>query len=96
MASTKFSEDIRSVSELKVRAAEIIAHVQRSRRPVLLTRRSRGVAVVVDLEEYEHLVDRARFVEGVEAGAPAAAEGDLHSNEEAMILESFGERDASA
>jgi prevent-host-death family protein len=95
MAATRFSEDIRSVSELKVRAAEIVEQVQRSRRPVLLTRRGRGVAVVLDLEEYERLVDRASLVEAVEAGARAAAEGDLHSNDEAMkILDSFGEQDA--
>ena len=95
MAVTRFSEDIRSVSELKVRAAEIVEQVRRSRRPVLLTRRGRGVAVVMDLEEYERLVDRANFVEAVEAGARAATEGDLHSNDEAMkILDSFGERDA--
>jgi prevent-host-death family protein len=95
MTVTRFSEDIRTVSELKVRAAEIVEHVRRSRRPVLLTRRGRGVAVVVDLEEYERLVDRARFVEAVEAGSRAAAEGDLHPNGEAMkILDAFGERDA--
>jgi len=92
---TRFSEDIRSVSELKVRAAEILEQVRRSRRPVLLTRRGRGVAVVVDLGVYEQLVDRARFVEAVESGAGAAAKGDLHANDEAMaILDSFGERDA--
>ena len=95
MDSARFSEDVRSVSDLKIRAAEIVAQVQRSRRPVLLTRRGRGVAVVVDLEEYERLVDRARFVEAVEEGARAAAEGDLHTNDEAMtILDSFGERHA--
>ena len=36
MAATRFSEDIRSVSELKVRAAEIVEQVRRSRRPILL------------------------------------------------------------
>ena len=93
--NARFSEDIRTVSELKVRAAEIVEQARRSRRPILLTRRGRGVAVVMDLEEYERLVDRARFVEAVDAGGRAAAQGDLHSNDEAMkILDSFGERDA--
>ena len=93
--NARFSEDIRTVSELKVRAAEIVEQARRSRRPVLLTRRGRGVAVVMDLEEYERLVDRARFVEAVDVGARAFAQGDLHSNDEAMkILDSFGERDA--
>src|SRR5947207_13927766 len=58
MRQTRFSEDIRSITDLKVRAAAIVDRVRRSKRPTLLTRRGRGIAVVVDLEEYERLVDR--------------------------------------
>ena len=89
----RFSEDVKQVSELKTRCAEIIGQVRRTRRPVLLTRRGRGVAVLLDVDEYERLVERQVFLEGVEEGARAAADGDLHSHEEALtILDSFGER----
>ena len=92
--TTRFSEDVRTVSELKTKASEIVEQVNRSRRPVLLTRRGHGIAVLVELEEYELLVDRARFVGAVEVGLRAAADGELHPNEEAMkILDSFGEAD---
>ncbi len=94
MATPRYSEDVRPITDLKTRAAKIINHVQRSRRPVLLTRRGRGVAVLLDLEEYERLTDRLAFMEAVEAGARVAAEGDLHAHEEAMeILDSFGDGD---
>lgn len=87
----RFSEDVKQVSELKTRSAEIIGQVSRTRRPILLTRRGRGVAVLLDVDEYERLVERQSFVEAVEAGARAAADGDLHSHEEALeILETFG------
>jgi PHD/YefM family antitoxin component YafN of YafNO toxin-antitoxin module len=83
MASTKFSEDVHPLTELKTRAS------------ALLTRRGRGVAVLIDLEEYERLVDRAAFIDAVEKGAQAAADGDLHPQSEAdRILESFGKADA--
>jgi len=89
----RFSEDVKQVSELKTGCAEIIGQVRRTRRPVLLTRRGKGVAVLLDVEEYERLVDRQAFVEAVEEGARAAADGDLHSHEEALaILETFGDR----
>jgi prevent-host-death family protein len=95
MASAKFSEDVHPLTELKTRASALVDQVRRSRRPVLLTRRGRGVAVLIDLEEYERLVDRAAFIEAVEEGARAAAEGNLHSHAEAeRILESFGKTDA--
>ena len=91
MTPTRFSEDVRPITDLKVRAAEVIDQVNRTRRPVLLTRRGTGVAVVIDLQEYERLVDRARFIEAVHEGASAASRGDVHPNEEAMeILDSFG------
>ena len=90
-SSTRFSKDVRPLTELKTQAATIIEHVRRSRRPVLLTRRGRGVAVLLDLGEYERLVDRVAFVEAVEAGAAAVARGELHEHEEAeAILDSFG------
>lgn len=88
----RFSEDVKQVSELKTRSAEIIGHVNRTRRPVLLTRRGRGVAVLLDVDEYERLVDRQAFVEAVEAGARAAENEELHPHEEALaILDVFGE-----
>ena len=94
MQPTRFSEDVRAVTELKTRGAQIVDHVRRSRRPTLLTRRGHGVAVLVDLGEYERLVDRAGFIEGVEAGAKAVAAGEVGSNDEAMsILDTFGQPD---
>ena len=92
MQTTRFTEDIRPITDLKQRAAEIVDHARKTRRPVLLTRRGRGVAVLLDVEEYEALSDRAAFVAAVGEGADAAKAGDLHPNEEAMkILDSFGD-----
>ena len=92
MQATRFTEDVRPITDLKQRASEIVDHARKTRRPVLLTRRGRGVAVLLDVEEYEALSDRAVFVEAVTAGADAARAGDLHSNDEALeILDSFGE-----
>jgi prevent-host-death family protein len=92
MTQTRFSEDIRAITDLKAHAAEIVDHARRTRRPVLLTRRSRGVAVLLSLDEYEALTDRATFVAAVEEGAEAARRGDLVPHEEAVrVLDSFGE-----
>jgi prevent-host-death family protein len=92
MANPRFSEDVHPLTELKTRASTLVEQVRRSRRPMLLTRRGRGVAVLLDLDEYESLVERAAFVEAVRAGAGAARDGDLHEHAEAeAILDSFGD-----
>ena len=86
---TRFSEDVKQVSEFKTSSAEIIAQIRRTRRPVFATRSRCRRAV--DVDEYERLVERRVIVEAVEAGAKAAADGELHPHEEAFaILETFG------
>mgnify|MGYP001233843143 CR=1 FL=1 len=94
MGASKFSEDVQPLTELKTRASALINQVNRSRRPVLLTRRGRGVAVLMDLEEYERLVQRADFIDAVEEGARASMAGDLHPHSEAAeILSRYGSSD---
>jgi antitoxin YefM len=92
MSNPLFSEDVRPLTELKTKTSTLVEHVRRSRRPMLLTKRGRGVAVLLDLDEYETLVERAAFIEAVKAGSKAAKAGDLHAHSEAeAILDSFGE-----
>ncbi len=92
MQTIRFTEDVRPITDLKQRASEIVDHARKTRRPVLLTRHGRGVAVLLDVEEFENLNDRAAFVQAVGEGVEAARAGDLHPNDEAMkILDSFGE-----
>ena len=92
MGNPHFSEDVRPLTDLKTMTSILVEHVRRSRRPMLLTKRGRGVAVLLDLDEYEQLVERANFIEAVKAGAAAAKAGDLHEHSEAeAILDSFGE-----
>ena len=93
MGIPRFSEDVRPLTDLKLKTSTLVEHVRRSHRPLLLTKRGRGVAVLLDLEEYENLVERAAFIEAVETSAEAAKEGDLHEHAEAEnILNSFGEQ----
>jgi antitoxin YefM len=91
MGAPRFSEDVRPVTDLRTSSSSIIEHARKSGRPVLLTRRGRGMAVLLDLAQYESLVDRAAFVDGVEAARKAVAAGRVRDNEEAMaILDKFG------
>ncbi|MGH1431460.1 MAG: type II toxin-antitoxin system Phd/YefM family antitoxin [Neptuniibacter sp.] len=48
---TKFSEDVIPLSDLKVNPGKVVNHAKDTHRPVLLTSRGRGVAVVQGLME---------------------------------------------
>lgn len=66
--STKFSEDIVPLTDLKVNPGRVVKHVTEVRRPVLLTSRGRGVAVVQALAEYEAAEEERAFMRAVVIG----------------------------
>lgn len=58
MPALKLSEDIRPVTDLKSHGADIIRRVEDGR-TVVISKHGRAVAVVLPVNEYEHLVDTA-------------------------------------
>jgi prevent-host-death family protein len=72
---TKFSEDIISLSDLKVNPGKVVSHVNETHRPVLLTSRGRGVAVVQSLNDYENEAEKRVFMQDVVEGLMDIEEG---------------------
>jgi prevent-host-death family protein len=65
---TKFSEDIIPLTDLKVNPGRVVKHVTDAHRPVLLTSRGRGVAVVQSVNDYEAGEEERAFMRAVVAG----------------------------
>ena len=72
---TKFSEDVIPLSDLKINPGKVVNHVKDTHRPVLLTSRGRGVAVVQGLEDYENVKEELAFVKAVTQGLMEIKEG---------------------
>jgi prevent-host-death family protein len=53
----KLTEDIKPMTYMKTRAAELLREVKRSRRPVVITQNGEAQAVVLDVATYEALRD---------------------------------------
>ena len=66
--STKFSEDIVPLTDLKVNPGRVVKHAKDARRPVLVTSRGRGVAVVQSVTDYEVAEEERAFMRAVVAG----------------------------
>jgi len=73
--STKFSEDIIQLSDMKVNPGRVVNQVDKTHRPVLLTNRGRGVAVVQSLRDYETETEERAFLRGVVQGLMDLEEG---------------------
>ena len=72
---TKFSEDIMPLGDLKVNPGKVVSHVNETHRPILLTSRGRGVAVVQSLKDYEDDTEQRAFMQGVVQGLMDLEEG---------------------
>lgn len=83
MASIRFSEDIRSLSEFRANTAAFIAQVQATRRPLVLTQHGRGAAVLLDVGEYERLAERAELLEDIRVAEEQYARGEVVEHDEA-------------
>lgn len=79
---TKFSEDVVPLSDLKVNPGKIVNRTKDTRRPILLTSRGRGIAVVQGLEEFESLEEEVAFLKAVTQGLMEVREGKVASLED--------------
>jgi prevent-host-death family protein len=53
----KIDRDIQSLSEFRANAASFIQRVKTERRPLILTQHGKGSAVLLDVEDYQNLLD---------------------------------------
>ena len=75
--SVKFSEDIVPLTDFKVNPGRVVRRTRESHRPVLLTSRGRGVAVMQSLEDFEQAEEEKYFMRAVVEGL-----SDLENNRE--------------
>ncbi|MDA8098993.1 MAG: type II toxin-antitoxin system Phd/YefM family antitoxin [Nitrospiraceae bacterium] len=73
--STKFSEDIIPLGDLKVNPGKVVSHANETHRPILLTSRGRGVAVVQALKDFEEEAEQRVFMQGIVKGMMDLEEG---------------------
>ncbi len=66
--SAKFSEDVIPLTDLKVNPGRVVKHATDAHRPVLLTSRGRGVAVVQSVTDYEAAEEERAFMRAVVIG----------------------------
>lgn len=81
--NTRFSEDVIPLTDLKVNPGRVLKHATESHRPVLLTSRGRGVAVVQSVADYEKGQEERAFLCAVVEGLADLEDGREFSLAEA-------------
>lgn len=80
--SVKFSEDVVPLTDLKVNPGRVVRQATEAHRPVLLTSRGRGVAVVQSVADFERDADERDFMRAIVAGL-----ADLDAGREVSLAE---------
>ncbi len=61
MSRIHFDQDIQPLSEFRAGVASYIKQINETRRPLVITQRGKGVAVVLDVAEYEAMQEENRI-----------------------------------
>lgn len=80
--SIKFSEDVIPLTDIKINPGKVVRHTSETHRPVLLTSRGRGVAVMQSLEDYEQKEEEKEFMRAVVEGL-----SDLDNERQSTIID---------
>jgi len=88
MRALRLDQDILPLSEFRAGVASFIQRVNETGRPMLLTQRGRGVAVLLDVREFEAMRERLELLEDVLAAQQelGAGEGIAHEEAKARVL----------
>ena len=92
MQPFKLDEDIRPLSEFRSGVATFIKQVSDTRRPLVLTQHGRGVAVVVDIREFDAMREKLAILDDIQVSrAQIAAGGGIPHDEARMrVLNKLG------
>jgi prevent-host-death family protein len=82
-STVRFSEDVVPLGDLKIHPGKVVRRARESGRPVLLTSRGRGVAVVQTMPEFEAGQEEREFMRAVISGLFELEEGREVSTDDA-------------
>jgi prevent-host-death family protein len=82
MPSIKPSKDVQPLSAFRANAAGFLDQVRTSKRPLVLTQHGKSTAVVLDVEQYEALMDEIEIIRDIRQAKAEMARGEGISHDE--------------
>ncbi|EJX1093064.1 TPA: type II toxin-antitoxin system Phd/YefM family antitoxin [Vibrio vulnificus] len=83
MSRIHFDQDIQPLSEFRAGVVSYIKQINETRRPLVITQRGKGVAVVLDVAEYEAMQEKIELLEEMRTAEAQLASGLGVSNDDA-------------
>ena len=84
MAILKPSQDVQPLSAFRANAAGFLDQVRSTKRPLVLTQHGKSAAVVLDVDQYEALVDEIEVIRDIRQAKAELARGEGIPHEEVV------------
>lgn len=82
MSHIQLDQDIRSLSDFRANAASYIERVKSKRRPLVLTQHGKSSAVLIDVEDYQKMLDKIELLEELSAARKELVNGEGINHDE--------------
>jgi antitoxin YefM len=91
MQRIKLNSDIRPLSDFRANVASIIEELKKTKRPIVITQHGKSAAVMLDVTEYEELLEKLELLTDVQVAETQLqrGEGYTHKDARAKVLESL-------
>lgn len=89
MERIKLDQDIKPLSEFRANATACIQQVHDTKRPIVITQHGKSTAVVIDVEEYEALIEKLELLQDIRLAEKQINnnQGVAHKTVKSRILE---------
>ncbi len=93
MKQVNLEEDIKPLSEFRANAASLVKHVKDTRRPLVITQHGKSSAILMDVKEYQSLLDKIEILQDVQLAEQqlSEAKGISHSDAKKLVLEKLAQ-----
>jgi antitoxin YefM len=75
MSRIQLDEDIRPLSEFRANVTSFIDKVRETKRPMVITQRGKSAAILMDVSEYEALMQKIELLTDIQVGEKQIADG---------------------
>lgn len=82
MSHIQLDKDIRSLTEFRANASAFIERVKTEHRPLVLTQHGKSSAVLIDVEDYQKLLDKVQLLQEISGARKELDEGKGIDNDE--------------
>ena len=88
MKRLRINEDIRSMSEFRTGIASFLKQIHDTKRPLVITQHGKGVAVLLDANEYEAMQEKMELLQDLQTSIDQVegGQGIEHADAKATVL----------